>query len=173
MQLPVRPGWKIIGIASPSQGLHFVRARRHPGRSSIFRDRGVPHPQGPQKTPTLVPPATLARFSAWVFVTKCKQGNHRDRFSLPRATRSSREVARSEIIDFLNIKLRISRSSREVARSSREAIPVLETLGKSAPLPFSAQNTRKAGKFVRLRSCARVPSYRVRVDHVCIQLTCG
>ena len=80
--------------------------------------------------------------------------------------RSSREVARSEIVDFLNIKLRISRSSREVARSSREAIPVLETLGKSAPLPFSAQNTRKAGKFVRLRSCARVPSYWVRVDRV-------
>ena len=73
----------------------MLSSRRHPGRSSIFRDRGVSHTQGPP-----------------------------------------------------------------------DATPVLDDLCKSAPLPFSTQNARKAGMFVRLRSCARVPSYRVRVDHV-------
>ena len=74
MQLPVRPGWKIIGIASPSQGLHFVRARRHPGRSSIFRDRVVSHTQGTRRRGNLYG-INLVKFafvcSSRVFYTSC------------------------------------------------------------------------------------------------------
>merc|ERR1712093_346120 len=65
---------------------YIFSSRRHPGRSSIFRDRGVSRTQSTRRRGNLYG-YNLVKFafvcSSRVFYTS---SDHRDRFSFPRAT---------------------------------------------------------------------------------------
>ena len=97
--------------------------------------------------------------SSRVFYTSC---DHRDRFSFPRATFSPLGATP---VDRRFFEIGVFRTPR-ARRNASLATPML--LRNSVLRVFSSQNARKAGKFVRIRSRSRVPSYRVRVDHVVV-----